>query len=174
MDKESPSAWEYISKLKEEEEKPSQTRVPVVTSRQWQAVGLYTLACFSVPFAIYSNSRAFGAFTNFHNRVLKLKGKGPGGLFGWAMLMSLVYSTAAIPIYYKGALWILGLKELSDLHGVMTDSIMGRFESEEDKSKVQKLKELDSHFIYKLDEIAGFDKSQTDHFLAKTFSRSRD
>jgi ABC-type Fe3+ transport system permease subunit len=101
-----------------------------VSRGQWKAVGLYTLACFSVPVVIYSSNRVFRAFTNFHSRALNLKSKRPAGLFGWAFLMSVVYSSVAIPLYYKGALYILGLRQLSDLHGVMSDAIMSRFEPE--------------------------------------------
>mmetsp|Transcript_7400 Transcript_7400/g.13797 ORF Transcript_7400/g.13797 Transcript_7400/m.13797 type:complete len:211 (-) Transcript_7400:32-664(-) len=175
MDKsdENPTAYEYIAKLKEEEEREyrSVKKYETITGRQWKAVGLYTLGFFALPIGIYSNQRTFDAFRNFHNRLLNLGKKGPGGLFGWAFLMSIVYSTAAIPIYYKGALWILGLDSLRDLHGVMTDQIVSRFELDEDKPKMKKLKELDNHFIYKLDEIAGFDKQQTDNYLDATFSR---
>lgn len=178
---ENSSAWNYISKLKEEEaaelaafrshETEPKRRAHLVTRGQWKAVGAYTLFCFSVPFAIYSIPSAFRVFTNFHNRLLNLKSKGPGGLFGWAFVMSIVYSSAAIPLYYKGALRILGLNDLNDLQGVMTDTIISRFETDESKPKLKKLKELDNHFVYKLDEIAGFDKAQTDDYLADTFSR---
>jgi hypothetical protein len=119
--------WEYLSNINRVDTTAVHSR-PIVTGRHWQAVGLYTLAFFAAPVFIASNTTAFNAFTQFHSRLLNLKTKGPARLFGCAFMMSMIYSSMVIPVYYKGALLVLGIKELRDLSGVMTDTILLNFE----------------------------------------------
>jgi hypothetical protein len=119
--------WEYLSRISRVDTAAVHSR-PTVTSRHWKAVGRYTLAFFSAPVCIASNIPVFNAFTQFHSRLLNLKTKGPVGLFGCALMMSMIYSSLVIPVYYKGALLVLGIKELRDLSGAMTDTILLNFE----------------------------------------------
>lgn len=164
----------WLSSKKKKSDNPR-----TISSRQAWGAGFYTLAFFSLPIAVYSHQPSFKSFCRFHSRILGLEKRGPGGLMFWAIIMSGVYSSICIPIYYKGVLWILGMKSLKDLQGHLTQSIIDRFnldmsdnENEtphEKQARIKNkaaLKSFDEKFVYGLDETCGVPREQTDAYFS--------
>jgi len=151
-----------------------------LTKNRLMAASLYTLGFFTIPILIYANQRLFKRFCDFHVRLLKLDKKGPGGLAASAALMSIVYSGVTIPIYYSGLLKIMGLKSLGDLRGCMTDSIVNRFQldQESEPGDVEKnraeLLGFDQRVVVALDKSIGIPEEMTEQVLRSSNKSSKE
>ena len=172
------STWSLFKQYWLSSKKKNPDNPRTITSKQAWTAGFYTLAFFSFPIAVYAHQPAFKRFCRFHSRILGLENKGPGGLMFWAIIMSGVYSSIGIPIYYKGVLWILGMRSLKDLQGHLTQSIIDRFnldipdpENETPQERQARLKNkealksFDEKFVYGLDETCGVPREQTDAYF---------
>lgn len=125
--------------------------------------GLYTLGFLSFPLVLYGKKSFFKSFCDFHTRVLKLNSKGPGQVAALSFIMSLVYSSFTLPIYYFGLLKILGLHQLYEIKGVVSNSAAKTY------NKYPSMQRIDQEFIFELDKTFGVTPDQTKKFIQTAF-----
>ena len=166
-----------------------QYRPHKTTTGQWVGLGCWTLGFTLAPLTVLVKQTWFKAFCNFHVRVLRLKKRGPAGLAGMAMVMSLVYSSIALPMYIGGVCWILGVKSTSELRAALNDSLFQKYDFDahileeadtltpEQREKLQRNKDLLTYFdqvmVFGLDQSCGIEESQTTSFLESKFGKPR-
>jgi len=156
---------------------------------QWVGIGLWTLGFTLAPLTVLARQSWFKAFCDFHVRLLRLKKRGPAGLAGMAMVMSLVYSSVALPMYIGGVCWMLGAKSTTELRATLNDTLFQKYDFDahileeghtltpEQREKLQRNKELLTYFdqvmVFGLDQSCGIEEKQTAAFLETKFARPR-
>jgi hypothetical protein len=90
--------------------------------------GLLTAFMFAVPITVYCSDSIFKRFCAFHTRALNLHGKSARSLFGYAVSISLVYSTVSLHLYYYALLKIVGIKSIYELEGYVSNQFIEHYE----------------------------------------------
>lgn len=167
----------------------NQYRPRKTTAGQWAGIGVWTLGFTLTPLVVLVRQSWFKAFCDFHVRLLRLKKRGPAGLAGMAMLMSLVYSSIALPVYIGGVCWMLGAKSSSELRTTLNDSLFQKYDFDAhileeghtltpgQRDKLVRNKEMLTYFdevmVFGLDKSCGIDEKQTTEFLEAKFARPK-
>ncbi|CAG9325380.1 unnamed protein product [Blepharisma stoltei] len=93
----------------------------LMKKERWRFALGYSVTFFAIPIFTITNGWAFKKFCGFHARLLRLQHKSPTQLALLSIFFATVYTSLAIPFYYKGLLRIFGLTELYDMAGVFSE-----------------------------------------------------
>ena len=149
--------------MSEEKVQSNPSEIVPLSRKRIIFAGIYTSIFLGAPLVIYSKQTLFKRFCDFHKRALKLHTKGPGQIAALSLMMSIIYTSIACPIYYIGLLKIVGINSLFDLSGFIADSASKTY------IKYPKIQRIDHKLIVELDKLFGYTPEQTTKFIKKTY-----
>ena len=155
------------------ESNPNTTETPKLpfNKKQLMLASLYSLGWFTAPLIIYANKTLFSGFCSFHNKIFRLDKRNPGTIAALSVIMSIVYSSLSVPVYYNGLLKILGINRLGDLRGCITESVIQNYKTTENETggSKQALKDFDLGLVKQIDESVGVPSEKIDDFLDRIY-----